>query len=104
MERDSIILDEDMCQKRNSVHRKINGVEKRLDSCIADMVVKLNVQKIKTIMSCCGHGVYPISIIVEVEDIVTKEECLTNLFYPFQVWTKKRNLYRTDSNGLYYLG
>lgn len=54
-----------MCKTRNSKRIKIGNKIIRVDSCIANEIKELNKMGIKTLMSCCGHGKYPKTIVVK---------------------------------------
>lgn len=43
----------------------INGRRQDIDFCIADIVAALNAANIRTMTSCCGHGIMEGSIILE---------------------------------------
>lgn len=86
-----------MCHKRNSVERKINGIIKRLDSCIADLIVDMNNEGVKTIASCCGHGIYPITIVYRALGEV--REFRSGVIFP----KNRKYFYKMDSKGFYFL-
>ena len=43
----------------------IRGRRVEIDICIADIVAALNAANIRTVASCCGHGVHDGSIVLE---------------------------------------
>jgi hypothetical protein len=43
----------------------INGRRVDIDYCIADIVAALNAANIKTVASCCGHGMMNAEILLE---------------------------------------
>ncbi len=49
---------------------KILGKKVAVDSCIADLILKLNKLGIKTIGSCCGHSKIPLSVLFKLDDKV----------------------------------
>ena len=52
----------------------LNGRLQSIDYCIADIVAALNAANINTLASCCGHGKYKGSIILEDgREIIIKE-------------------------------
>ena len=52
-----------MCKWGTTKILKIAGKDRRIDSCIYDLVKLLNKHYKTTIASCCGHGKQPTSII-----------------------------------------
>ena len=87
-----------MCQKKPYCNREI-------DECIREAVAAINrTPHLRTILSCCGHGVYPPTIIVQ--DI-------SNGYYKAPVYEyfsnvhlglgRRRTYYRRDQNGFYYV-
>jgi len=91
-----------MCQKRNSRRiplwfEDINlNKEIRVDSCIANLIMHLR-DRIDTVACCCGHGRYNISILYKDEEgrIV---DLISNMIIP-----RKRNFYKKDFEGYYYI-
>ena len=87
-----------MCNKRNSVKRKIRGKIVRLDSCVAPTVMNYNKHGLRTVASCCGHGVYDWSIIIRSDD-GTFYDALTAQQFP----KGRKHFYTMDSKGFYHL-
>lgn len=85
-----------MCDKRNSVALVMGGRTLRLDSCIREEIRNLNA-RIQTRASCCGHGVYPQTILYQ-DGFGKIRDLLTDTIIP-----RKGNFYRSDRNGLYYV-
>ena len=87
-----------MCEKRNSIRIFARRKSIRLDSCLRYIVDTLNNSDfpIKTLASCCGHGKYPMSIVVK--DVWRTWE----LFSGVELKRKKR-FYVKDSEGFYYI-
>lgn len=81
-----------MCKKRNSV--MWNG--KRVDSCMRNGLNRL--QKFyKTLACCCGHGVYPETIIIQTESGEIREYfSRTNI-------PQRKRFYKKDKDGFYYI-
>ena len=89
-----------MCNKRNSRKLTVAGYngELRLDSCIHFMIDHLWHSGVATRASCCGHGVYPLTVVIWIE---TKGyfELITGKQIP-----RSRRFYRLNKrNGLYYI-
>jgi hypothetical protein len=90
-----------MCERGTTTEVIIDGKSISIDSCIAERVRTLNEMRgIKTLGSCCGHGIYPSTIIcLEIYSGDVFEGCgRTTTSIP-----RKRNFYRRDANGIYYL-
>jgi len=85
-----------MCSSRNSRRISIQGRNIRVDGCMKDLILDLNEHEIKTLACCCGHGKYQQTIIVT--DGKRIYEFFTDTTIP-----RKRNFYRTDTDGFYYL-
>ena len=57
-----------MCSKRNSRFAEIKHNKfVRVDGCLNYVISNLNAMGIKTLGCCCGHGRYPITIVVKTE-------------------------------------
>lgn len=55
-----------MCKWGTDAHLVLpNGKTIAVDSCIADLVDRLNKAGISTVASCCGHGQLPATIALE---------------------------------------
>jgi len=92
-----------MCQKRNSIkiwiHKKSNGYSCiRIDPCLVHVITLLNEKDshLETLASCCGHGKYPMTIVVR---SVWKT---WEVFSGIELKRKKR-FYVKDSEGFYYI-
>ena len=72
----------------------------RIDKCMIEVIKHLKSlldKKYKTIGCCCGHGKYNITIIVQ-------NKYGTNLeLFSGKIIPRKRNFYRRDKNGYYYI-
>ena len=70
---------------------------RRMDKCMHNLVVLLQSLDIKTLASCCGHGRYPMSLVVQ-----TKKGKIFDLMSKKDIPRKKR-FYRKDKDGYYYI-
>jgi len=68
----------------------------RVDSCMANFIRCLAKDYIITAGCCCGHGKYPLTVICK--DDRGFFELISGIRIP-----RKRNFYRTDKSGIYYL-
>lgn len=83
------------CVFRNS---EITLNNKKVDKCMMRLVDWINtLGKIKTLGCCCGHGKYPPTIIVK-NKYGHRWEFISN-----QTMPRKRNFYRKDKQGFYYI-
>lgn len=89
-----------MCRKRNSVEAQVRGHILRLDPCIRERIVIMNNEGLETVGSCCGHGVYPRSILVRTTS--GKVFAFIGRRRPILI-SRTRNFYRMDKNGFYYI-
>lgn len=87
-----------MCERGNTQEVIIDGKSISIDSCIADAVGSINESgKLHTLGSCCGHGVYPATIVVRDLESQVME------YYARVRVPRKRNFYRRDANGMYFI-
>jgi len=82
-----------MCIKVNNA----NSSNTRIDQCMNSLISNLNTYGIKTYASCCGHGRYPMTIIIKHKNGMFFDICNT-IFIP-----RKRNFYKRDNLGYYYI-
>ena len=87
-----------MCQKRNSRKAEIipNKKYARVDGCLATAISNLNYMGVRTLSSCCGHGRYPITIVIKTD--LGNIELFSGL-----VINRKRKFYKKDSKGYYFI-
>lgn len=88
-----------MCNKRNTIKTYVEMSNKsvRVDSCISMLIYTLNRNGIKTLGSCCGHGKYNLSIVIqglggEIIDMVSGIEI-----------PRKKRFYKRDKEGYFYI-
>ena len=87
-----------MCNKRSSKLVILNSIGKRrLDDCIANLIVRLNSSNVRTLASCCGHEKYPMTI-VAVDRFGLPYEFITGRGIP-----RKRRFYIKDKEGFYFI-
>ena len=90
-----------MCQSRNSVKAVIRGKVCRLDKCIANLVIKLNEDiGMTTYSSCCGHGRYPMTIVVASSP---KKLGLIHEFCSGKSIPRIKRFYKKDEDGYYFI-
>lgn len=68
----------------------------RVDECMAHLISFLNLYGIKTMACCCGHGKYPMSIIVDVNG--ARREIVSGINIE-----RKSRYYKRDKKGYYYI-
>ena len=94
-----------MCKKRNSVEEIIIHEKQlkriRVDKCIRHLIKSLTNHGYNTVACCCGHGIYPITIICREPSILRSSdhfELISGIEIP-----RTRNFYKLDSKGFYYI-
>jgi hypothetical protein len=89
-----------MCQKRSTTRVKVDGKTVRVDACLKDLIPLIDslLPHQDLLGSCCGHNRYPLTIIVRSRRSGRVEELISNI-----IILRKRNIYRMDSNGFYYV-
>jgi len=93
-----------MCQKRSSlkIHilKKSNGYSYiRVDPCLKNIILLLNERDSckETLASCCGHGRYPMTIVVR--DAWKIFEVFSGIKFSY----KKKYFYKKDKDGYFYI-
>lgn len=72
-----------------------NNNGRRIDPCMRNFIAWLNRSGVKTLSSCCGHGIYPMSCIVDVS-------------FPYEIFSgielkNKKRFYKKDDEGVYFI-
>ena len=86
-----------MCQKTN-YHTSNTHIDKCMRPLIKYLQVNLFPLIFKIRACCCGHGKYPITVIVE----AVKENKFYELFTRTPI-PRKRKFYKKDKDGYYYI-
>jgi len=69
----------------------------RIDRCLRPLIKQLSKQQgLKVLASCCGHGRYPLSVVV-------KARGLTFELYSGAIITRKARFYKRDADGYYFI-
>lgn len=72
----------------------------RIDPCITHLINALNGHpNMVTLASCCGHGVYPLTVIVRDYNSGKVKELLTGK----EIKGRTKKFYKADSLGRYYV-
>lgn len=72
---------------------------RRIDPCMVQVILNLKELKVRTLACCCGHGKYPMSIIVDIgADMVVPLEIFSN-----KVIERRKRFYKKDKRGYYYI-
>ena len=71
----------------------------RIDRCLISIINNLNKStKLKTLASCCGHGIYNSTIVVK------EKGSIFEFYSNKQLKPKKRNrYYKKDKKGFYFI-
>ena len=80
-------------------HHNVKKVRSRIDPCLKQFIEHLNIAmyKLKTVACCCGHGRYPMTIIVK-----DQYNAIFDLVSGQAIFRKKR-FYKRDKKGYYYI-
>ena len=83
----------------------LDGKSISVDACLQATVQSLNDDAVRTLACCCGHGVYPPTIVCIVNGVVFEFNSRTALreFYRSGRGRKMFVFYRTDEDGMMYL-
>jgi len=76
--------------------KKLKGCGRRIDPCMLNAIFRMRQYGIKTLSCCCGHGRYPMSIVVK------DKQGIYELFSDKEIPRKKR-FYVSDKDGYYYI-
>jgi hypothetical protein len=85
-----------MCKRGDTEEVVIDGKSISIDRCLAYRVRLLQEQGVKTLGSCCGHGVYQSTIIVLYDGKIYEH-------FSGQKIPRKKRFYRRDADGIYFL-
>lgn len=104
-----------MCNERSSVEIELaseniiglplNEYEypQMIDACMVEVIKKLRENGTMTIACCCGHGKYPRTVIYRAMGGNAIEYYTSTILLNKDGSPKKRNFYKLDSEGFYYL-
>jgi len=82
----------DMCNK-------LPYCNPRIDDCLKEEIKFINQNGLKTLSSCCGHHIYPKTIVVQ-----DSNDMIFEFFSGIILNKKKRNrYYKKDTEGYYYI-
>ena len=88
-----------MCKKRNSARITVAAYsgEIRTDKCMKPLIEFLWHKDINTRACCCGHGKYPMTIVVWIEDDGFYE-IVSGIKIP-----RETKFYKKDKQGYYFI-
>jgi hypothetical protein len=69
-----------------------------MDKCIKPLIKWLNQRGFETKACCCGHGKYPMTVVVRRSSDYTYHELFTGIMIP-----RQRRFYVKDKKGYYYI-
>ncbi len=83
-----------MCKKK-----QFKYCPSTIDACLKNLITFMKAKggKIQPVASCCGHGKYPMTIVVK-NHLGDIWELMSNEVIP-----RKRNFYKKDKQGYYYI-
>ncbi|MBD3231121.1 hypothetical protein GF322_00505 [Candidatus Dependentiae bacterium] len=73
----------------------------RIDPCIKNLIHNINFflpKEVKTIASCCGHGKYPMTILIRGKNPEKAMDLVSGKFID-----RKKKFYKRDSENYYYI-
>ena len=70
----------------------------RIDFCMINLIKFVRAMKYQTLACCCGHGKYPMTIIVKSKWHEKPFEILSKTYIP-----RNKRFYKRDSQGYYYI-
>ena len=68
-----------------------------IDSCMTELILTLRYYGVPTVACCCGHGKYPMTIVIG-----ASRESFKDLISNKEIPRKKR-FYKKDKQGYYYI-
>lgn len=71
----------------------------RVDACLPPVIERIRAEGFKPVASCCGHGMYPATVVVRCPD-GSMMEYFTKVILPFK---KRHRYYTRDDEGYYYI-
>lgn len=74
---------------------------RRIDPCMEEAIRSLNENGVKTLACCCGHGKYPMTIVIDAGCKIKKVvplEIFSGIFLP-----RKKKFYVKDKTGSYFI-
>jgi len=92
-----------MCKIRNSVVARLGKNRIRIDPCMRELIENIyylngDSPSWKTLACCCGHGVYPMTVVVKIVDTGNILEIFSDTYL-----NRTKRFYVTDKNGLMYI-
>lgn len=75
----------------------IKNGDKRMDPCMRPLIKFLNGKGFNTIASCCGHGKYPMTIIIG-----SKQHLPIEVLSGISI-NRTRRFYKRDKKGVYFI-
>lgn len=84
-----------MCKKTN-----YQSSNTRVDECIRSLIKYLNVCDYKTVASCCGHGKYPVTVVIR---WMLNGKPMYNELFTGKIIHRSRRFYKKDAEGYYFI-
>lgn len=82
--------------------KKTKGLHNRIDPCLKPLLKWLKSCDYEVVASCCGHSVYPMTIVVKGENFNSTREIYNELFSE-KIIPRIRKFYKKDNNGIYFI-
>lgn len=74
----------------------MDSSNKKIDTCMVNLIRIMNENGIKTKACCCGHSIYPMTIVIDFEGM--DYEIVSNIYLK-----RKKRFYIKDKGGFYYI-
>lgn len=81
-------------------HDKKND-SRKIDPCMVEVIRNLQEQNVRTLACCCGHGKYPMTIIINIS--VNDHEVIPLEIFSNKIIERKKKFYKKDKAGYYYI-
>ena len=76
----------------------IDSSNKKVDTCMKNLIRVLNDKGIITKSCCCGHTIYPMTIVAWNHNLKSNVEIMSMKIIP-----RKKRFYVKDNGGFYYI-
>ena len=83
--------------------KKTKGLHNRIDKCMKPFIEYLtDYLPHRVVACCCGHGFYPMTVVVEIYNRRSGERTFLEIFSN-KIIPRTRNFYKKDSKGYYFI-
>ncbi len=75
----------------------------RIDPCMRQAIKNLQELNVKTLACCCGHGKYPMTIVVDIGWTITNPKTIPLEIFSNAMIERKKKFYKKDKQGYYFI-